>query len=138
MEETFDELIKKINDIEINSNSNADIVEKTIKTLAKTYNIDNSIIIKFKDLHKINQKFYDKHSKKNIKIKEKVMCVLCQENIKSREHKIHLDKCSHCFHKKCLNKYLKIIKINFKCPVCLTSYKNSFCNIIKNDYNLIN
>ena len=69
---------------------------------------------------------------------KKIICTFCQDNIKSREHKITLDKCGHCFHKKCLNKYLKITKINFKCPICLVSYKKSFCNIIKNDYDFNN
>ena len=135
----FDDLIKKINDIESNNNSDSEIIEQTITTLAKTYNIHNSIIIKFKDLHGINQKFYNKHSKKNIKTNKNanLKCVLCQDDIKSREHKICLDKCNHCFHKKCLNKYLKVIKINFKCPLCQTSYKNHFYNIIKDDYNLV-
>ena len=57
--------------------------------------------------------------------------IFCQDKIKSKEHKIYLDKCSHCFHKKCLNTHLKIIKINFKCPICKISYKKSFCDIIK-------
>lgn len=134
MTDNFEELIQKINEIERNGKNNSDIIEKTITALAKNYNIHNSIILKFKDLHKINQKFYDLHSKKNIKVNDELICTLCKDNILSKEHKICLDRCDHCFHKKCLNKYLKVIKINFKCPLCRTSYKKSFCSIIENNY----
>jgi len=131
MENNFDYLINKINNIEINNNSNSEIIKKTLEIIVSEYKIDNSIIIKFKDLHNINQNFFNIHSKKNIKFKDNLFCIFCQDKIKSKEHKIYLDKCSHCFHKKCLNTHLKIIKINFKCPICKISYKKSFCDIIK-------
>ena len=127
----FDELLEKINYIENNSNNNSDIIEKTLIILKNKYNVDNSLIIKFKDLHNLNKKFFTKHSKKNIKYKKDLFCSLCQDNILSKHHKIYLDKCSHCFHKKCLNKYFKFIKMNFSCPLCKVSYKDSLCNIIK-------
>lgn len=130
----FDDLINKINYIEKNNNSNKSILYKTLNEIANKYSVDNSIIIKFKDIHGLNNKFFKIHSKKNIKFKKNLFCVLCQDNIKSKEHKIYLDKCNHCFHKKCLNKYFKHIKINFKCPCCQTSYKSSLCNIIKSSF----
>ena len=136
MNNNFDDLIEKINEIENNNTDSSDIIAKTIDVIAKDFNIHNSIIVKFNSFHGLNQKFYDKHSKKIDKNIKDLSCTICQSDIKSREHKIHLDQCGHYFHKKCLNRYLKITKINFKCPVCQKSYKSSFCNIIQNDYNL--
>ena len=132
MENNFDNLINKINEIESKNNSNTEIISQTLNELVKEYNINNSLVIKFKDLHGINQKFFNMHSTKNTKCKEDLFCVICQENIKSRQHKINLDKCNHCFHKKCLNKYLKETLLNFKCPNCKKDYSNNLNDIVKN------
>ena len=134
MAANFNDLINKINNIESNNFNNTDIIIETIKTIANEYNIDDSIIIKFSDLNNLNKKFFEIHTKKCIE--QNKFCVICQHHMKKREHKIKLIKCSHCFHKKCLNKYFKIKKLNFSCPICQQSYKTTICDIIKDTYQI--
>jgi len=43
-------------------------------------------------------------------------CTICHENYKHREYKRTLN-CTHIFHKKCIDKWLKI---NINCPMCRT------------------
>ena len=57
---------------------------------------------------------------KSIKIKKNDSiidenCLICMEVFKERELKRILPKCKHCYHKKCIDKWL--IK-NSSCPVC--------------------
>jgi len=42
-------------------------------------------------------------------------CSICLTNYKIKEYKRILPKCNHCFHKKCIDKWLK--KKSF-CPIC--------------------
>lgn len=44
------------------------------------------------------------------------ICIICQENFKGKTN-IQLN-CKHIFHKKCINKWLKI---NYDCPLCRQS-----------------
>lgn len=93
---------------------------------------DKDTVIEIVNMEKINRTFFKSNKVSNCDNKCTHFCTLCQENIKKGEHKIRLCKCSHIFHKKCLNKYLKIQKTNFECPVCRESYKKMLCNIAEN------
>ena len=42
-------------------------------------------------------------------------CLICMEKYKIQEFKRLLPNCKHCFHKKCIDKWLKK---NASCPVC--------------------
>ena len=130
MDKSFEELIKKINNIEINNKQQRNIIEKTIKILAKEFKMKGNIVVKSDDITKI----FLKNQKKKKNTQYNNYCVLCQNNIKKKEHKSYLNKCDHCFHKKCLSKYLKVTKINFKCPICLHCYKSDFYKLIENSY----
>ena len=130
MKKKFEELINQINNIEITNKQQRKIVEETINILLKEYKIDNEVIINYDDIIK---KFL-KYQKKKKSIQYNNYCVLCQSNMKKKEHKTYLHKCDHCFHKKCLHKYLKVTKINFKCPICLKNYESDFHKLIKNNY----
>lgn len=52
-------------------------------------------------------------------------CSICLDEMKKGQYYRKLDKCSHFFHKKCIDKWFKIDE-DMSCPVCRTSY-------IKND-----
>ena len=65
------------------------------------------------------------------------ICLICMESISNREmllncvyRSISVLKCTHIYHKKCLNPW---IKHNPLCPYCLTIINNNFqCYIINN------
>jgi len=69
----------------------------------------------FKNCLEINSKL-----DKPIKIKKEdtiihESCFICMENYKVSQFKRELPNCKHCFHKKCVDKWLKK---NASCPVC--------------------
>ena len=50
---------------------------------------------------------------------EGTTCSCCNKSFKIGEHKRILNKCNHCFHKKCIDKFLFN---NRYCPICCTTY----------------
>jgi cysteinyl-tRNA synthetase len=57
---------------------------------------------------------------KSVKIKKNddilgTSCLICMDEYKEGTFKRLLPKCKHCFHKKCIDKWLKK---NASCPVC--------------------
>jgi hypothetical protein len=69
----------------------------------------------FKSCKEINEKISHplKVKKNDIILNES--CLICIENYKFNELKRILPKCKHCFHKKCIDKWLKK---SATCPVC--------------------
>ena len=107
--------------------TNKNVIVSTLKNIIKE---DSKLNIKLVKMEKINNIFFKKMKSDSCDTK---FCSICQENIKSKEHKIKLDVCGHYFHKKCLNKYLKNCLTKFSCPNC----KNNFNQEIKNIVNKI-
>jgi len=67
------------------------------------------------------------HLSKYIKIKndDKIVgetCAICCEEYKVDQYKRVLDKCGHCFHKKCVDKWFRKNQGKMNCPVCRTNY----------------
>ena len=83
--------------------------------------------IQFINIEKINKQFF-KLNKMNDKYNNDI-CTICQETIQNKEHKTCLNNCSHVFHKKCINKMIKVKKLDFKCPNCNLSYSDQLINI---------
>lgn len=110
-------LIERCND------NNKEIIIDTLRNIIEE---DHNLNIKLMNIQKINNVFFKKM--KTEKCEDK-FCTICQNEIKSKEHKIKLDTCGHIFHKKCLNKYLKTCLTNFSCPNCKKDY-NSYLNKI--------
>ena len=113
-------LIKRCND------NNKEIIVDTIKNIIEE---DNQLNIKLMNIEKINNVFFNKMKTTTC---ENKFCTICQNKIKSKEHKIKLDTCGHVFHKKCMNKYLKTCLTNFCCPNCKSDYKPLLKNIAIN------
>ena len=116
----IENLVKRCN------NSNKKIIINTIQNIIEE---DNKLNIKLLNIQKINNIFF-KIDKNYDEINK--YCTICQKNIKSKEHKVKLSNCDHLFHKKCLNKYLKVCLTIFSCPNCKNNYKNKFESIAKN------
>ena len=72
---------------------------------------------KFKNCNHINKLLGKpikiKQNDKLIKNKEK--CNICYQHFKVGEYKRNLPQCGHFYHKKCIDKWLKI---NPRCPIC--------------------
>lgn len=99
------------------------------------YNFDNNLVFMegnndeeddeinyFKTCHEINNKLCKSEKiKKNDPILSE-QCFICIDNYKENELKRTLPCCKHCFHKKCIDKW---IKKNPSCPICRD-------NLIKN------
>ena len=127
----IENLIKRCN------KSNKKIIVNTLKQIMEE---DDTINIQLLNIEKINNNFFKKPLVKNT---EHIFCSVCQEDIKSKEHKIKLPDCDHIFHKKCLNKYSKHCLINFSCPNCKNDYKNNLekiavkmANTSNNEYSI--
>ena len=114
-------LIDKINDNNYKNSS------KILKKIIKEYSEEENILIQIENINNINKKFLKNCNTKNVLNTH--ICIFCQNNFKKREHKIILPNCNHIFHKKCLNKYLKLQKLNFCCPLCQLSYNKDLINI---------
>ena len=107
-----------------NEGDNKNIIIKSINLIIKENNLENVKLLK---MNNINNKFFKKAC--NLKKKKYEYCSICQENIKNREHKIQLN-CDHIFHRKCINKYMKVKKLDFSCPNCNKSYENDLSNLL--------
>jgi hypothetical protein len=113
-------LINRCND------NNKSIIVDTIKNIIEE---DDSIQIKLMNIEKINSVFFNKMKSGECINK---FCTICQNKIKSKEHKIKLDSCGHFFHKKCINKYLKHCLTKFSCPNCKNDYNQYLKSIAIN------
>ncbi len=49
-------------------------------------------------------------------------CPICFEEYRIKQHVRSLDKCSHCFHKKCIDKWFRKNQGHMNCPICRTNY----------------
>lgn len=49
-------------------------------------------------------------------------CIICLEEFKENQYKRTLGKCSHHFHKKCIDKWFMKNRGNMNCPICRTNY----------------
>ena len=125
--------IEKINKFKID-NKSLDIVKDLVLDLSESK--ENDLIIDIVNLENVNRNFFKKNKEENNNECNDKFCSICQDNIKKGEHKSQLCDCKHTFHKKCLNKYLKIQKTNFECPVCRCSYKKLLYKIADNSCNL--
>ena len=110
-------LIDRCND------SNKKVIVNTLKNIIEE---DKKLNIKLVKMEKINNIFFKEMKSDSCDNK---FCTICQETIKSKEHKIRLDTCGHYFHKKCLNKYLKTSLTNFSCPNCKNNFNHVMTNI---------
>ena len=67
---------------------------------------------------------YQKISSKDPLLAENQTCAICLDGYKYGEFKRTMTKCTHIFHKKCIDKWLADSK-KMHCPVCRTSYDNN-------------
>jgi hypothetical protein len=110
IESMINEMNNNINILNINSENN--LLEFDIQFEVLENNKKNNY---FKSCSEINEKL-DKPIK--IKKDDKILleqCFICIENYKSLEYKRILPNCNHCFHKKCIDKW---IKKKASCPIC--------------------
>ena len=49
-------------------------------------------------------------------------CIICYDNYRPKQFIRTLNKCSHTFHKKCVDKWFHKNQGNMNCPVCRTNY----------------
>ena len=54
-------------------------------------------------------------------------CSICLESITKFKPNIRLETCSHCFHKGCM---MKNIRLSFKCPLCRTLLNEKECSLL--------
>ena len=85
-----------------------------------TDNYTTSKKVSFKSCKEINEKLCCNpiRIKKNDEILGEE-CLICCDNYKIYEYKRILPKCSHIFHKKCIDKWFKK---NSTCPICRHDY----------------
>jgi hypothetical protein len=114
-----------MNNIIVRENNNSIEIEVTILDSTNISNIFpniNQILekyflknkkIKDKDINKCLGK-YKKFDKKSNEIINKDYCKICYQDFNIKEYKRNL-KCNHFFHKKCIDKW---IKIKNTCPIC--------------------
>jgi len=126
--------LEKIQNIKSDTESNLIIKDLILDLSKETENKD--LVIEILNMEKINSSFFKKNTCNASCKKKEHFCTICQEYIKKGEHKIKLCNCGHIFHKKCLNKYLKMQRTNFECPVCRESYKKMLYNIAENNCEL--
>ena len=58
--------------------------------------------------------------------KENNNCAVCLNELKEGEYVRKLPKCSHLFHKKCIDKWFKKDEKKMSCPICRHKYGVSF------------
>lgn len=124
---------EKINKLKFD-NKSLNIIKDLVLDLSE--NNDSDVVIDIVNLENVNRNFFKKNKESMNKNNTDKFCTICQDTIKKGEHKTQLCDCKHTFHKKCLNKYLKVQKINFECPVCRCSYKKMFYKIADNSCEL--
>lgn len=83
------------------------------------------IILRQSNYQKISD--ITKHLKKAIKItiNDPIIgesCAICMDAYQPKEYKRVLEKCNHCFHKKCIDKWFKRNPKHMTCPICRASY----------------
>lgn len=130
-------------DIQVLENENKNYSKKTneiILNLIKNVKEDSNIDIELYSPTKKSNSEFLKYIGKYFKItKKKNMlnktCSICLNNYKINEFYRKLPDCNHVFHKKCIDKWLKL-DYKKKCPICYLSYdyithKCSFNNYIK-------
>lgn len=108
---------------------NKTIIVETIKNIIEE---DNTLDIKLMNIENINRQFFKLAPNDSNNTEEYILCTICQDEIKSKEHKVKLPNCNHIFHKKCMNKFMKKNLLNFNCPNCKKCYKNNLEEIISN------
>lgn len=129
----------EIDDILENNDDFMDEYEKNMYNLIEymynnsifnTYvtNVDNdnefTVILK---THKPKMKELLSHLGKYNKVKEtdeiiNENCIICFDKYKPKQYIRTLYKCSHTFHKKCIDKWLCKNQGNMNCPICRTNY----------------
>lgn len=77
--------------------------------------------------HKPKMKDLLSHLGKYHRIKQndeliKERCIICFDDYKPKECIRTLNKCSHTFHKKCVDKWFRKNQGQMNCPVCRTNY----------------
>jgi hypothetical protein len=128
------EILEKIQNLGKKKNSDK-ILNDFVLNLSKE-SVENNLVFEIVNIEKVNKSFFKMNKMNNSNSKEIHFCTICQENIKKGEHKVKLCNCDHVFHKKCLNKHLKINKTNFECPICRESYKTILHQIAENNCEL--
>ena len=112
IEEMITEINSNINILNINSEDN-NFLEFDIQfEIIDNKNEYNNY---FRSYNEINQKL-----NKPLKIKKNdnilsEQCFICMENYKYLQYKRILPNCNHCYHKKCIDKWLKK---KASCPIC--------------------
>jgi hypothetical protein len=110
-----------INNVTDNNENNNEFVEFNIQfEFINTNNNENNNY--FKNCTEINEKLGKpiKIKKNDIIETETENCFICMESYNYGEFKRLLPNCKHCFHKKCIDKWLKK---NASCPVCRDELK---------------
>lgn len=97
-------------------------------TIVTTTDNDNeySIVLKT-EKPKIKELLGHLHKYKKIKEDDEIIgesCPICMDDYKINQYKRVLDKCSHYFHKKCIDKWLRNNQGKMNCPICRTNYDN--------------
>jgi hypothetical protein len=133
------DVLKLINNLEKdNNNSNSKEINDVIKHLIDEYNTTNKdnytiqyVFLNKRIIKKINNIFLKDLGKyKKIKKTDKIIindekCAICLENFKVNQYIRKLPFCSHIYHKKCIDNWLKKDD-NKSCPLCKKSYQNIF------------
>jgi hypothetical protein len=119
--------LKNNTDIFNIQNENNDTIQLNIEFEIHNYNEglddDDELEDYFKNCKEINEKV---SKSEKIKANDPVLnedCLICMEKYKSGELKRKIPKCSHYFHKKCIDKWLKK---KATCPICR-------CNLLENE-----
>jgi len=117
----FDTIELMLNDLKNNinvvniDNSDENNIQFNIEFEIIHHNNDEEDYSYFNNCKEINEIIgkSEKIKKNDIIVNEN--CLICIEKYKIQEFKRLLPNCKHCFHKKCIDKWLKK---NASCPIC--------------------
>ena len=119
--------LKNNTDIFNIQNENSDTIQLNIEFEIHNYtgeeNDEDELGDYFKSCREINEKV---SKSEKIKVNDPILneeCLICMDKYKLGELKRKIPKCSHCFHKKCVDKWLKK---KASCPICR-------CNLLEED-----